>query len=100
MTSSKYNTAGSVVSSKDASDHTVLISYADSFSDGNNTRGTLAYPTTITDADGFSSTAKYNFDFGAVTYTRKPQPNGTSNSGPEETFEFDNIGRLQQVNTW
>lgn len=96
-TSSKYNTAGAVVSSKDASDHEVLISYADAFSDNNNTRATLAYPTAFTDADGYVSTLKYNFDFGGVTYTRTPQPNGTSNVGPEQRFAFDNIGRLQQV---
>ena len=35
----------------------------DSFSDGNNTRNTLAYPTTITDPDEYSSTAQYDFDF-------------------------------------
>jgi len=97
-TSTKYNTAGAVVSAKDASDHEVQISYADSFSDGNDARGTLAYPTTVTDADDYTSTSKYNFDFGAVTYTRTPQPNNTTNNpGPERTFTFDSIGRLQQV---
>ncbi|HEU4835592.1 MAG TPA: discoidin domain-containing protein, partial [Pyrinomonadaceae bacterium] len=96
-TTMKYNTAGAVVSSKDASDHQVLISYADSYSDGNNSRGTLAYPTTFTDADGYSSTTKYSFDFGGVTYKRTPQPNSTSNAGPEQSFAFDSIGRLQQV---
>jgi len=96
-TTMKYNTAGAVVSSKDASDHQVLISYADSFSDGNTSRGTLAYPTSITDADGYSSTTKFNFDFGGITYTQSPQPNGTSNAGPEQTITFDTIGRLQQV---
>lgn len=97
-TSRKYNTTGAAVSSRDASNHEVQISYADSFSDGNNSRGTLAYPTTFTDADGYSSTTKYNFDFGGITYTRSPQPNGTTNgAGPEQTFTFDNIGRLQRV---
>jgi YD repeat-containing protein len=96
--SSKYNTAGAVVSAKDASDHLVQISYADSFSDGNNSRGTLAYPTTFTDADGYSSSTKYNFDFAAITHTRTPQPNGTTNTpGPEQTFTFDSIGRLERV---
>ena len=95
--STKYNTAGAVVSSKDALNHEVTISYADSFSDGNNTRNTLAYPSTLTDPDGYSSTTKYHFDFGAITYTRTPQPNTTSNlPGPEQTFTFDALGRLQQ----
>ena len=100
ISTTKYNTAGSVVSSKDAANHEVQISYTDSFSDGNNSRGTFAYPTTVTDPDSYSSTSKYNFDFGAVTYTRAPQPNGTTNTpGPEKTFTFDSIGRLQQITT-
>jgi hypothetical protein len=68
-TSVKYNRAGAVVSTKDAADHETLISYADSFADNTN-RNTFAYPTTVTDAGGFSSTTKFNFDFGAVTYRR------------------------------
>lgn len=97
-TSSKYNRAGAVISTKDASDHETLISYADSFADDNN-RGTFAYPKTVTDPDGFTFTFKYNFDFGGMTYRRTPEPNNTVNStdGPEQTFAFDNIGRLQQV---
>jgi YD repeat-containing protein len=93
-TSSKYNTAGAVVSSKDPSNHEVLVSYADSFSDNNNSRNTLAYPTTVTDPDGYSSSSKYHFDFGAVTYKRTPQPNVTTNTpGPEQFFTYDAIGR-------
>src|ERR1043165_2247031 len=96
-TTMKYNTAGGVVSSKDPLNHEVTVSYADSFSDGNNIRNTLAYPSTVTDADGYSSTTKYHFDFGAITYTRTPLPNTISNlPGPEQTFAFDVIGRLQQ----
>jgi len=96
-TKTKYNTAGAVVSSRDALDHEVTASYADSFSDGNNTRNTLAYPTIVTDPDGYSSTSKYHFDFGAVTYVRTPQPNVTTNTpGPERSVAFDIIGRLQQ----
>ena len=41
----KYNTAGAAVSTTDPLNHQVTISYADSFSDGNNSRNTLAYPT-------------------------------------------------------
>src|ERR1043165_3585695 len=96
-TTMKYNTAGGVVSSKDPLNHEVTVSYADSFSDGNNIRNTLAYPSTVTDPDGYSSTTKYHFDFGAITYTRTPLPNTISNlPGPEQTFAFDVIGRLQQ----
>ncbi|HEX6044941.1 MAG TPA: DUF4157 domain-containing protein [Pyrinomonadaceae bacterium] len=96
--SSKYNTAGAVVSATDASTHTLQISYADSFSDNNNSRNTFAYPTTVTDPDGYTATSKYNFDFGALTYNRTPQPNVITNTpGPEQTFTFDGVGRLQQV---
>ena len=93
----KYNKAGAVVSSMDASDHEVIISYTDSFSDGV-PRGTFAYPTVVQDPDDYSSTSKYNYDFGAVTYNRTPLPNQTANlPGPEQTFTFDTIGRLQQI---
>ena len=100
-TSMKYNRAGGIVSTKDASDNETLISHADSFSDNTN-RNTFAYPKTITNPDGYSVTAKYNFDFGAVTYKRTPKPNETdtgiaNTEGPEQTFTFDTIGRLLQI---
>jgi YD repeat-containing protein len=96
-TSSKHNTAGAVVSTTDASTHTTQFSYADSFSDSVS-RNTFAYVTTVTDPDGYTATAKYNFDFGAATYQRTPQPDTTQNlPGPEQTFTFDQFGRLQQV---
>lgn len=45
------------------------ITYADSFSDNVN-RNTFAYPTTSTDADGFSSYLQYNYDFGGAIRSR------------------------------
>ncbi|HEV2833744.1 MAG TPA: LamG-like jellyroll fold domain-containing protein, partial [Pyrinomonadaceae bacterium] len=99
-TRTKYNTAGAVVSSIDALNHAVQISYSDSFSDRGNLN-TLAYPTTVADADGYVSTTKYDYDFGAVTYNRTPKPNTTdlteSLNGPEQTLTYDSIGRLQQT---
>lgn len=95
-TSNKYNTTGAVISIKDNSTHEMLVSYTDSFSDGITSRHTSAYPTTVTDADGHASTAKYNFDFGARTSRRTPSPNPNS-AEPEQTYTFDSIGRLQQV---
>lgn len=96
----KYNTAGAVVSMKDASDHETTISYADSFSDGT-PRNTLAYPTKVTDPDTFESTAKFDFDFGANTSKRTPKPNETTNvlesQRPEQVFTYDTIGRLEQI---
>ena len=98
VTKTAYNTAGAVVSSKDALDHETKIGYGDSFSDGNTGRNTLAYPIVVTDADNYSSTAQYNFDFGAVTRRQTPQPNKTENDpGPEQSWTFDTIGRLQRV---
>ncbi len=93
--SSKYNRAGAVVSAKDASDHETLISHTDSFSD-NVSRGTFAYATTVTDPGGNSGTAKFNFDFGAATHKQAPSPNPPA-AGPQQTFAYDSIGRLQQV---
>ncbi|HXS00122.1 MAG TPA: fibronectin type III domain-containing protein [Pyrinomonadaceae bacterium] len=100
----KYNTAGSLVSSKNALDKEVKIDYADSFSDNNNSRGTFAYPTTITDPDNFYSTTKYNFDFGSVTYKQTPPPNATTQAtpsptpvGPAQTLTYDNLGRLERT---
>ncbi len=98
MSSVEYNTAGAVVSSTDPLSHQTAFSYADSFSDNNNSRNTLAYPTTVTDADGYSSTVTYNFDFGGVTRKQTPQPNTTGNlPGPVQTFLYDSAGRLEKV---
>ena len=99
--STKYNTAGAVVSATDAGSHTITISYADSFSDGVS-RNTLAYPTTMTDAAGYFSTSKYNFNFGALTYRQTPPPNYTGApsqqpAGPEQTLEYYDDGRLKKV---
>ncbi|HJT67512.1 MAG TPA: fibronectin type III domain-containing protein [Pyrinomonadaceae bacterium] len=96
-TSSKYNTAGATVSTTDAANHVVQVSYNDAFSD-NTLRNTLAFATTVTDADGYTSSTQYYFDSGAVTYNRTPQPNTQSNlPGPERTLTYDTIGRLQRV---
>ncbi|HEX6047282.1 MAG TPA: discoidin domain-containing protein [Pyrinomonadaceae bacterium] len=96
----KYNTAGSLVSSKDALDNEVKVSYTDAFSDGIN-RITLAYPTKLTDPDGYYSTSRYNFDFGALTYRQTPPANYTGSpssqpAGPEQTFEYYDHGRLKK----
>ncbi|HEY5883278.1 MAG TPA: hypothetical protein VIT88_01245 [Pyrinomonadaceae bacterium] len=97
ITTTKYNTAGGLVSSKDAAaGHEVLFSYADSFSDGK-VRNTLAYLTKVTDGDLNSVTAKYSFDFGAVTEQQRPKPNlSTYQAGPVHTFTYDEFGRLQR----
>jgi|GEM_PF-2486401 len=93
-----YNATGSIVSITDPAGHANSISYGDSFADGNNGRNTFAYPTTLTDADGFSSTAQYNFDFGSKTRTEGPPPQNQPN-GVIQTFAYDNAARVQRVTT-
>jgi RHS repeat-associated protein len=85
----KYYTTGAVIYARDASGHAVNISYADSFSDSVN-HNTFAYPTTVTDADNFSSTTQYNYDFGAVTRTQDPK-------GVVATMQYDAAGRIERV---
>ncbi|HEY3027052.1 MAG TPA: hypothetical protein VGJ55_12965, partial [Pyrinomonadaceae bacterium] len=93
-----YNTTGSLIMSADGLGYETRFGYADSFSDGNNTRGTLAYPSTVTDADGFSSSLQYNFDFGAKTRAQGPPPAGQS-QGAIQTISYDAAARAQQVTT-
>lgn len=79
------------------------MSYADAFTyDGTNgytphdvagnAITTLAYPTTVTDADGHSSSIKYNYDFGATTRTQNPL-------GAAQTVTYDGAGRVDRVTT-
>jgi YD repeat-containing protein len=93
-----YDAAGSVLTTTDPASHQTSVSYADSFSDGNNTRNTFAYPTTLTDADGFSSTVQYNFDFAAKTRVQGPPPANQMN-GVIQVFAYDSAARIQQVTT-
>src|SRR5205085_4309900 len=93
----RVNSTGSVLMQRDHLGHATYFDYADSFSDGVN-RNTFAYPTTVTDADGYSSTTQYNFDFGAVTRTHSP----TSGTGTGVTYAdvvmlYDSVGRIQQA---
>src|SRR5436190_8428108 len=98
----RYNTAGSVAGSTDPSNHQSSIGYGDSFSvDGINISNpgvtTLAFPTTVTDADGYSSTIRYNYDFGAVTRTHSPTSGTSSITYIDITRSYDAYGRLQQI---
>lgn len=49
-TSTHFDIAGNAVSATDANGNTSYVSYADNFSDGNNSRHAFAYPTTTTSA--------------------------------------------------
>ena len=91
-----YNT-GTPVSTTDAAGHQNSITYGDSFSDNVN-RNTFAYPTTITNADNFSSYMQYNFDFGATTRTQSPAPANQS-QGAIQTMSYNSLGQLERITT-
>lgn len=78
-----YDTAGSVVFTRDADGHETHVEYAAG-------AGALAYPTKVTDPDGFFSTLEYNYDTGAVT--RAVDPKGAA----VKTF-YDSVGRRLKV---
>lgn len=95
----RVNSTGSVLMERDHDWHQTFYAYGDSFSDGVN-RNTFAYPTSMTDAEGYQSTMKYKFETGAVTETRRPS-SGTTSQG-NVTFEthvmtYDSVGRLDRV---
>jgi hypothetical protein len=100
----QYNTSGSVVKTIDVSVHVNEISYADAFA-ANGTGAldsglpvTLAYPTVVTDPDGFTVKVRYNYQFGAPTWKQTPLPNVTDNQpGPQQKIEYNSFGRLQKV---
>ena len=92
-----YNT-GTPISTTDPMGHQSSLTYADSFSDNNNTRNTFAYPTTSTDADGHISFVQYNFDFGATTRTQSPAPAGQA-QGAIQTMTYNNKGQLERITT-
>lgn len=85
----RHNSAGSVLMERDHLWHQTFYSYGDSFSDGVN-RNTFAYPTQLTDADNFSSTAKFDYDTGQTTRTVDPK-------GAAQMILYDNKGRVQKV---
>ncbi|MGH9969217.1 MAG: hypothetical protein ACREBG_15650 [Pyrinomonadaceae bacterium] len=99
-----YNTAGSVVQTTDPSSHSVTLSYTDKFAqngidlDSPLSFATLAYPTTVTDADGYSSSIRYNYDFGGQTWKQTPLPNTIVNTaGPRQKISYDSVGRVEQM---
>ncbi|HKB65751.1 MAG TPA: hypothetical protein VKC61_07815 [Pyrinomonadaceae bacterium] len=104
VSSVKYNTAGAVVLTSDPLNHHLTISYADSFSaDGTNldaprSFATLAFPTTVTDADGYSSYVGYHYDLGAKTRVQGPPPDNQP-QGLIQIFAYEGAGRIKRVTT-
>lgn len=82
-----YNTVGAAVFTRDPLGHRTNAAYADT--DGGMR---FAYPTTVTDPDGFTFSAWYNYDLGAVTKTVTPTPHGASGQ-PVVTRFYDAAGR-------
>jgi len=85
-TDAGYNSLGQIVFTRDGSDHQTNITYADSFSDGVNTRNTNAYPTALEDPGSNDYLTQYNYDFGGVTRTEDPL-------GAVVTQTYDSVGR-------
>lgn len=94
-TYANYYTTGTPISSTDPIGHQNSITYTDAFSDSVN-RNTFAYPTTVTDGDGFQSQMIYNFDFGGVTRAQGPPPAGQA-QGLIQTLTYDSDGRVDRV---
>ncbi len=84
-----YTIAGAPIFTRDGLGHQTTISYADSFADGIN-RNTLAYPTTATDPDNYSSTMQYDYDWGVVTRTQDPK-------GAAQAMSYDGAGRAERI---
>jgi YD repeat-containing protein len=99
-----YDIAGSVRFTRDALDHQTTINYTDAFSangialDAPRSFATFAYPTTVTDPDGYSSSLWYRYDFGARTRAQGPPPADQPN-GIIQTFTYDDAARIQRVTT-
>jgi Tol biopolymer transport system component len=97
-----YDIAGNVVFTRDALDHQTNFSYVDAFSldgtsvDAARSFATFAYPTSVTDPDGFSSTLWYRYDFGAKTRAQGPPPQGQS-VGIIQTTSYDDAARIRRV---
>jgi hypothetical protein len=94
---SNHYVTGTPISVTDPAGPQNSVSYTDSFSDSVN-RNTFAYPTTVTDGDGFSSTVQYNYDFGATTRTQSPAPAGQS-QGAIQTMTYNSLGQLERITT-
>ncbi|HEU4596604.1 MAG TPA: S8 family serine peptidase [Pyrinomonadaceae bacterium] len=94
----RYNKTGSMIGTMDPGFHQVNVSYADNFSDNNNSRNTYAYPTTFTDEDGYSRTTQYNYDFGAVTFAHTPTGGtGTGTTYADVKVEYDPYARIEKA---
>ena len=97
VSSTGYDTAGSVTFTRDGSDHQTKIEYDDSSVPGENLQ-LYAYPKKVTDADGYESTSEYSYNTGAVTKTKKPsRGTGSTITYLEQELSYDAAGRLKKI---
>jgi YD repeat-containing protein len=94
----RYDIAGSPVAQIDPSNRKTKIAYADNFNT-TPSASTFAYPTTLTDPAGFSSTVQYRFDLGANIEANSPAPVGNL-YGKRTTRTFDEKGRVVKDSIW
>jgi YD repeat-containing protein len=93
-----YNTTGAPIFSRDPRGRQTSISYEDKFVNPNSpndpnsvvNNNTYAYPTTVTNADNYSSSVQYNYDLGAVWRAQNPK------NAAMRTL-YDAAGRVQRV---
>jgi RHS repeat-associated protein len=93
-----YNVCGAETFTRDPLWHQTFVSYADSYADGNNNRNTFAYPTSVTDADGYQSLVQYDYNFGAMTKLQGPPPAGQT-EGLVQVMTYDSLARISRVST-
>ena len=94
VTKIRYDVAGSPVAQLDPLDRKVTISYSDNFNT-TPTAATFAYPRTITDPAGNSSTVQYRFDIGTNIRAQSPAPAGNSQGKITERW-FTSKARLEK----
>ena len=85
-----YNTDGSPIFIRDPVGHQSTISYTDSFSDPVAHPATFAYPTLVTNADGYASHMQYDYYLGAVSRTVDPK-------GATAIKLYDAAGRIDRI---
>jgi hypothetical protein len=90
----RYDIAGSPVAHLDPLNRKVAINYTDVFNTTGNP-ASYAYPTTVTDPAGNSSTAIYRYDIGANVEANSPAPAGNT-YGKKTKRIFDDKGRLER----
>ncbi|MFN7950045.1 MAG: hypothetical protein U0Z53_32160, partial [Blastocatellia bacterium] len=114
-TKTGYYTTGTVALTKDALSHQTSLCYDDLFlhytqptpdtlsaASVTPAAPTFAYPTRVTDPDGYSSTVSYNYDFGAVTRTVDPKEYALHGANPTTmgVSTYDSKGRPDKALVW